>query len=635
MQPTPKGPEDLTAADRSAAAATGDRETASTITALDITSPAGTQEPEVDSIGDRLTLANGTFAQVYVLEPPEDPTKSYAAYRLSPYLSPILQAISVNVYAANVGFDPVIDLNRENSNTVVREALVFEQALEKKDFEADIQISDEELKKETNRLKRRQANERQYLEHWFQRCYPGWDYRTLRTLVGLDMEINNGIAYVEVLRFTDGRPAHLLWVPGWSIRPLPVDPTLIPVHEPVQLSKLRWTREWHLRRFTKYVQIDGNDNVQAYFKEYGDPRVLSRKTGKYYLTYEQMQASEDELYTAADGSQFVGQPATELLDFKLPTPTSTAFGKSEFTGIYPGLIGARDLEEENPNVLVDRKVPQLFILVSGGTGISKDDMQLIEQQIATNNRLGKKAIYFLQARSVRQADGKLSANPSVEIVKTKSEQYADALGLNYLKHVEDTVDRGYRMPKAEMGITEGTKDDRAYAHRFAESQVYDPRRDIIDGRINSTVIRDLGIQTVVQHTRSRTPKDPNELADLTAKMSQAGALTPDDSREIARLIFDKDFPELLGVWSKLPKELLTALLQTKNQLVAAALLNSDERGDILPALREALSTRRQSSKPQNPEGVPVPGAGEVLDDGGDKKKAGSVQAGSEGGKPPR
>lgn len=598
---------ELTRADRSDAAATAGREERSSITVLEFETPAG--KTPLGLVGDYLQLLSGG---TYYIDPIEDPTDAYSTYKLSPHLSPVLSAINANVYAANAIFEPVIDLSREESAVVIEDALAFEAALRTGGLEADPAIGEETVAAVKRALGRRQRNEMQYLEQWFGRCCPGSTYRVLRQLVGLDMEIS-GTGYMEVVRDTGGRPAYLIWAPSWSIRALPPCETLVPVYEPMQVSKLSWGREWHLRRFRSYVQVDTNAQAVGRFKEFGDPRVMSRVTGKYYSHIGEMQSADDEFTSGPDGEQIPSQPATELLTFRLETPINTAYGKPDWTGVYPNLIGGREVEEENRGLLTDQKVPQMFILAAGAAGIATEDIKDLREQIKQNRAAGRKGIYIIQAKSARMANGQLSATPTLEIVKTKSEQYQDALGLKYQEHSAKLVRLAYRMPRAELGDDEGTtKDQQLFAHRFAESQVYDPRRALIDDRMNTTVLVDLGIQTVRQRTRPRPPKEPTELATIVSLLTRAGVLTPDDGRELARDIFDRDFRDLLGVWSKLPKELLTALLQTKNQLVAAALLASEETGDILDRLREALEQQMGSTEPTRPGQVPVPRGGEIL-----------------------
>jgi len=494
------------------------------------------------------------------------------------------------VYGAGYTMDPALDIDDPNAPSVVKKYLAFERAVEAGNYEAEVQEpTDEEVELELKRLRRRIANELTFLQSWFSRCCPDMTYLRLCTLVGQDVEAS-GTGYVEVLRDDKGYPKRLIWAPAWSIRAKPLDEGFVTTEESVPLSPIRWDKDTYQRRFRSYVQIDLNGSVVGRYKEYGDPRILSRRTGLYYENIEGLQTAEVERYVKQDGTTGEPMPATELLSFSLPSPVSCTYGKPEWSGICPDLEGARDVAEENPNLLVDRKIPQMFILVAGGAGIPQKEIDALETKISQNVKLGKKSIYILQAKSARTASGAISPTPTIAIEKTKSEQYQDALGLQYLERTEEQARHTYRFPPAALGQMEkSTEQGAQLAYQFAESQVYDPRRQIVvDDRINSTIIKDLDVQLVKYRTKSRVPREPNQLATIISTLMNAGVLTPDEGRQLASDIFGKEFKDLEGIWSKLPTKLLLAMLQTKNQLVAAALLGSETERDIIARLQAAL-----------------------------------------------
>lgn len=623
------------AADRSNEAATAGQGSVHEIE-VGYATPGGGQpdSQNVAGLGDQLigspvtaALTGGTELTVV---PPEDPLDTYRVFKLSPLLSPVLDALCANVYASGFYFKPVVEPERPDAFQRVKDALVFKQALSAGTFETRYTPSDNVVNRELDRIRTRINNESQFAKAWFDRSCPGSTFRDTARLIGLDMEIQ-GDGYLEVLRDAAGFPSKLIWAPSWSIRAKPLQPDLVPVSVPVPISDFEWTTEVQLRRFRSYVQVDINGVVIARYKEYGDPRVLSRKTGNYYASIEEMYSVYDEWGKNANGQPAIPpQAATELLQFSLPNPLSTTYGKPTYTGIFPVLDGARDLEEENRTIIVDRKVPQMFILVAGGAGIPQKTIEALQEKIKQNAESGKKSIYVLQAQSMKSASGTVSPTPKMEIVKTKSEQYQDALGLNYLKHTKQEVRDAYRFPRSALGQHDDVRKDEAQeGYRFTEAQVYDPRRDIFGGRVN-VLLRDLGIQLITFTSRSRPPKEPNELASIINILMTSGVLTPDEGRALAGDIFNKDFPDLVGIWSKLPTKLLTAMLQTKNQLVAAALLGSESESDIIGRLQQALMGQLQVA--------PQPGAGGsgMLDSKFKEKepKDGKQEPGAEeGGKP--
>ena len=594
-----------TRGDLSNAAATAQSGPPVTVAEIKYASPSAAQpENPIGGVGDQLfgssvaaTLTGGTELTVL---PTDDPADCYRVFKLSPTLSPVVDAFVVNVYSAGFTFQPVIEPDRPNAMEKVRQALAYLEAAQAGSYEHISNVTDTAVKKELKRIRNRIFNEAQFLRAWFSRCCPGSTYHKVSSLLGMDLEIQ-GDSYLEILRDASGFPAKMIWAPAWSIRAKPQSDDLILTTVPVQITDYAWSTEIQQLRFRSYVQVDTMGEIVARYKEYGDPRCMSRLTGKYYWTLDFMYQNPDEWRIGPDNQQYPPQAATELLHFDLPNPLSTTYGKSGYTGIYPVLDGARDLEEENQTLITDRKIPQMFILVSGGPGITQEDLDGLTERLEQNSKEGKKSFYIIQARSGESATGGWGPTPNMEIVKTKSEQYQDALGLQYLTHGEEQVGHAYRLPRAARGQHKDLKEGEAQAaYQFAESQVYDPRRDLIDDRINATLVRDLGIQLVKYKTRSRIPKEPDQLAKIINTLMTAGVLTPDEGRALAGDIFNTEFQDLVGIWSKLPTKLLTAMLQTKNQLVAAALLGSETETDIVDRLQEALVSQLSGAAKPDP-----------------------------------
>jgi capsid portal protein len=592
--PTAQDPRIPTRGDQSPEAATAGADEAGALSITEITyaSPAASDPdgPIMGTIGDRVFSARSSYpgGAELVIQPTEEPQDAYRVFKLSPILSSLIDALNVNVYSAGYTLAPVLATEDPEARESVRQALAYLAAWAQRDFEHATTISDDAVNTELDRIRTRIGNEKQFLQAWLQRACPGSTFLTLCQLTGQDLEVQ-GDAYWEVLRDESGAPAKLIWAPAWSIRAKPIQDEMIGVDVPVKLSSYTWGMERQARRYRSYVQLDLNNSVIARYKEYGDPRCLSRGTGKYYLTLQDMLANPDEWYEDANHTKYPPLPATEILHFALANPLSTAYGRPGYSGVFPVLNGTRDLSEENSTLIVDRKVPQMFVLIAGGVGVAPKEIERLEESIRQNAAKGNRSIYFIQARSAKTDTGTLSPTPTIEIVKTKSEQYQDALGLEYHKHAERQVEHAYRFPAAALGRHEELTDTAIQAgYRFAEAQVYDPRRDSFDDRINSTLLPDLGIQLTKYKTRARTPKEPHELAQIIQVLMEAGVLTPDEGRVLAGDIFGRQFHDLEGIWSKLPTKLLLAMLQTKNQLVAAALLGSESESDVIARLQAAL-----------------------------------------------
>jgi len=92
---------------------------------------------------------------------------------------------------------------------------------------------------------------------------------------------------------------------------------------------------------------------RVYFKSFGDPRVVSRSTGR---------VSPD--IAALKAAQADDKPATELLHFTIHSPRSP-YGVSRWVGTLLSVLGSRQMEQVNYLYLENQIVPPLALLVSG------------------------------------------------------------------------------------------------------------------------------------------------------------------------------------------------------------------------------------------------------------------------------
>ena len=145
--------------------------------------------------------------------------------------------------------------------------------------------------------------ERARLESFFDFCCFDHSFVDLRRRTRQDLEVT-GNAYWEVLRNNRGEVARLVHVPAQSVRLLPLDLTPVEVEEKVRVSPVAYETATARRRLRRFVQIQGIE--QVFFKTFGDPRVVSMKTGEVFRDATTL------LRTRPDDA-----PATELLHFAI------------------------------------------------------------------------------------------------------------------------------------------------------------------------------------------------------------------------------------------------------------------------------------------------------------------------------
>lgn len=350
---------------------------------------------------------------------------------------------------------------------------------------------------------------------------------------------------------------------------------------------LSWTSAEQSRRFRRYIQIQ-QGMIIARFKEFGDPRVVSRSTGEYFNDLTAMRANWAEGARARAGAIAEPLAATEIIHFRLPYAGSPVYGNPSWVGNYPGLTGARNLDEENLGIVSDSAIPSLMLLISGGR-MDGEDFKRLKDQFA-NRKPGRKQLMLIQAMAAGSVPAGVTATPTIKVERTKGEQTTDMLFQNFDKRVEEKAHSSSRIPIALVGKGGGNKATTEAMYRFANDQVFDPRRTRFDSQINTYIMPNIGARWHRYVTKARRPRDPQVISAIVAEQMGAGSLSPNEAREIIGEVFDIKLRDLPGLWAELPPKITTAVLQTKNHVTSAALLDEapGAAGRLAEAVRGAL-----------------------------------------------
>jgi capsid portal protein len=501
------------------------------------------------------------------LRPPEDPATAYQLHQLSPYLAPHIRAMESNVYAAgyDLVLDEVLDCDPEALTRKVRNALRFAKS---NGPDQVPEVAESEVTAYLKKLESRILWEEHYLKRFFAACCPDMHYLELEALTGQDLEIT-GNAYHEVLRDRGGRITKFNWSPAKHTRavPIPLNTPRVGVLESVRDPILGYFPEPQFKKFRTYALLSVNTNmVQTYFKEFGDPRVLSRKTGKFYPDMETLHAFE--------GTHSL--PATELFHYRIPWAGSTAYGKGEWSGMHPTFEGSRDLDEENLKFIHDEVMPSLLMMIAGPR-IGKEERERFERQVRERAARSGRGMLFLNAYDQANAPGAPTGAVNLKVERLKSEQVNEAIFTRYDQRAEEKAHMAWRLPGLAMGVVPQRMDKATagFLSRFAEDQVYTPRRSWYD-RCKNTILDAMLVQCWRYRCRGVPPRDPEALAKIIQILMDSGVLNPDEGRNLSEIIFNTKFADLPGAWSSLPTKLLIAVLQTKNPTLAAALMHDGE-----------------------------------------------------------
>jgi len=565
-------------------------------------------------VGDAVQRANAlatgedgssAFATAGAIAPPYDPDVLCDLFEHSSSLRPNVDAYVTNIDGFGHRYEPVIELEGEDADGRVAEVMSLEQAVaqpEGGDASLD-EPSAEEIAATKSQLRRLARLERAQLDTFFDFCCHEHSFVELRRRTRQDLEVT-GNAYWEVLRNARGEIARFVYVPSHTVRLLALDEESVEVEEKVRISPITYETATVARRLRRYVQLEGTACV--YFRSFGEPRVVSRRTGRV--------VAPEEVLEKNDG------PAHELIHFAIHSPRSP-YGVPRWVGNLLSVLGSRSSEEVNYLYFESKSVPPLALLVSGGK-LSESSVPRIERFIEENIK-GKRnfhRILILEAEGAANASD--TAKAKIEIVPLTQVQQQDGLFQAYDERNIDKVGSSFRVPRLLRGDSRDLNRSTAEAAlRFAEDQVFAPERDEFDFMINRRILPDMGIR--FWRFRSQTPvtRDPERTSDMVTQLVRVGVLTPEEGRMLASDIFNRELAKIGDDWVKRPITLTLAGVQTSSvDLWPDSGKDLTSQAKRLMALRDALegeeqrlSARRlelarEYTRESEPERVKVPAA---------------------------
>lgn len=531
------------------------------------------------------------FTQYGAVEPPYDQEMLCLLFEHSSALRPPVDAYSTNIDGFGYRLEPVFSLDSDAERQKVIDALRRRET--RKDTgdnnAADLNpdIEDETLEAQLAEIGEAMVAERAKLTRFFDNCCDEHSFVKLRMLTRQDLEVM-GNAYWEVLRNKRGEIAQLVYVPAFSIRLLPRDKTRTPTVRKVLTEDMTFEDMPRLRQFRRMIQVVEQSAV--FFREFGDPRLISSKTGEVWgpdandvIAIRRMQEEEGE----------GAAPATELKHFRVESPRS-AYGIPRWIGALLSVLGSRMSEEVNFLYFDNKSVPPLAILVSGGR-LTENSVKRIESYIQTElkGRHNFHKILVLEAEpAVGTQKGETSSKLKIELRPLTSAQQQDALFQKYDERNIDKAGGAFRLPRLLRGdIRDFNRSTAMAALNFAEMQVFNPLREDFDWIINHDFMTDLGALYWKFASRAPVTRDPVAMSEMIKNLTNASVLVPEEGRELAADVFNREFSRLESEWSKQPLALTLAGIGAGADGVAG-----QQIGEAAKAAAESTSTEELFSK---------------------------------------
>lgn len=335
----------------------------------------------------------------------------------------------------------------------------------------------------------------------------------------IDDKEKMGNGYIEIIRNALGEPVGIEYVDGQYMRVCKKT-----VHERVDYTiledgKEKKTHRW--KQFRRYVQmINGK---RAYFKEYGDPRIMNLSNGKF------------------DDNTPENLIANEIVHFKVGSGT---YGKPRWIGTLISLYGARKAEELNLMYFKNGRHIPAAITVSNGKLDDASYAVLQDYMTDLQGTDGAHKFLLLEAMGVAQEsqfNGEEKITPAkVEIKSLAEVLQQDALFLDYDNNTRMKIRSAFRLPPLYTGESqEFSRATADTARKVTEEQVFQPERKALARVLNTLFLEPLGFKLVKLSVKGADFHDPVEIAKVLDPFIQAGAVAPNDLRDLLGQVLGK------------------------------------------------------------------------------------------------
>lgn len=514
------------------------------------------------------------FSHRGAVEPPIDPVTLAHLFEMSGALRSNIDAYAMNIDGFGHTLKPTIDLDADDTFDKVKQAILEERILgvgvdvspevqakrllhkeldapnigndgvptgagDQDDFDV-VEPTDQDVQARIASISREMLREKMRLDRFFDFCCVDESFTSLRKRTRQDLELL-GNAYWEVLRNANGDIVQFTYIPSFTMRLLPQEKSTVEVKVPIRVTPITEAAETLRRRFRTFLQVvESKSKTVVYFKEFGDPRVTSSKTGYIYDTEKDMLAAERDAVKA-----------TEVIHFKVHN-SRTPYGVPRWISEMISVLGNRNADEINLAYFENRAIPPMILTVSGGGRLGKDSVTRFENYFKNQLR-GKRhhhsiAILEADTPSIMGATG--TGNVKIDVIKLRDAQQEDAMFLKYRETNTEAIGSVFRVPKLLRGdVRDFNRATAETALEFAESQVFAPLRQDFDFIINRSILADFGVRFWSFESNGPDFSNPEDLLRNANEASRAGYLTPNELRKIASKGFRLPFEPVDDAWA--------------------------------------------------------------------------------------
>ncbi len=339
-----------------------------------------------------------------------------------------------------------------------------------------------------------------------------------------------GISYLEVIRNISYEVVQVEFIKDTpSIRKTkPLEPyvTSTYYHHGQQLERKK--------RYCKYKQEIGGKTV--YFKEFGDPRIMDKRDGKYIGKGDTLDLEHQ---------------ANEIMEFAIGTEP---YGEVRWIGQVLGVDGSRKAESLNNNYFENGRHTPLMIMIKGGTLTEESFEKLQHYMNNIKGTAGQHAFIILETES---ADGRTdfdqTEKPEIEVKDLANILQKDELFQDYLDNNRRKVQSAFQLPDLYVGYT--TDFNRATAQtaqEVTEEQVFQPERKSLAWAINNRLLNGYQFKYVEAYLLEPDITNPDDLYKLLTVANNAGGVSPNFAKRIIYEAYGEQAEDYEGDWGNTP-----------------------------------------------------------------------------------
>lgn len=309
------------------------------------------------------------------------------------------------------------------------------------------------------------------------------------------------------------------------------------------------------RKFRRYVQT--REKRTIWFKELGDPRLISAITGNV-VTREELERSDVDAKAiprfTIDGDRLVvrtGKVGFPVSDAANPVrhrrlySTRSPYGLPRYIGHLFCVFGSRAAEEINYTTFKNNNVPSMCVTVSNGK-LDDESVERIEEFVEASIQSDDNYSKFLLLEAEPVLEGMRDpGSMKIDVTPLTREQHTDALFVNYQAANDARTRRAWRFPPVFVGHSEDFSGKTIEASRkLGDEQVFQPERNKVDHFFTRDVLLRLGIVWSKFKSLSPNVTENADLVRLLAQGEKTGGLTPRISRALIGRVVNEDLGEV-------------------------------------------------------------------------------------------